>query len=406
LAENGLCRLRLGIVYTLRQSRGKNRKSGPLAAQIRVIGKKVIKSVVLPQTYLARDQSGILAGCFDQVFLLRPPDISQAQVDAEEGRPGVFKTLEASPNSEDIGFDPIHLKHLMHQWESWIASHRDSGALETMKAGTKPPQPDLETSRSIKHQIIGGVQPEKRPENQPPASPALVLKLAHLLDQQMGEMRSLATGIDSQHERMSELLGVNQDEEPTAEFQKAAPGLLGSLSLEMEDESLSTYRLQAWACLAPYEEIKNLTPLTFSPQAATLLLERANFILGGKPVRSSAGAQSLVWPPVSLSMAGTSLAREALRLQLPSQEESAGFKAALGKILYALGKAPLSSDLLKSMQEIGGDWLESGGPHKPAGCMSLMVFPGYGMAGLLNLMKGKSTEPENPHASCPLLVIW
>jgi hypothetical protein len=219
-------------------------------------------------------------------------------------------------------------------------------------------------------------------------------------------MRSLAIGIDSQQEQMSELLGVNQDEDPPVEFQKLAPGLLGSLSLEMEDESLTAYRLQAWACLAPYELVKDLTPLTLSPQAASLLLERANLVLGGKPVRSSAGALSLVWPPVSLSMAGTSLAREALRLRLPSQEESAGFKEALGKILYALGNAPLSSDLLESMQEIGGDWLESGGPHKPAGCMSLMVFPGYGMAGLLNLMKGKSMEPETPQASCPLLVIW
>jgi hypothetical protein len=366
----------------------------------------MIKGVILPQTYLARDQSWILAGCFDEVSLLRPPDISQAQVDVERGRPGVFKTLEASPNSEDIGFDPILLNNLMHQWESWIASHRDSGVLETMKAGTKPPPPDSETSRSIKQQIIGGAQPEQRPENQPPASPALVLKLAHLLEQQMGEMRSLAIGIDSQQELMSELLGVNQDEEPPAEFQKMAPGLLGSLSLEMEDEALTAYRLQAWACLAPFEEIRHLTPLTLSPQAATLLLERANFILGGKPVRSSAGAQSLVWPPVSLSMAGTTLAREALRLRLPSQEEFAGFKEALGKILYALGSTPLSSDLLKSMQEIGGDWLDSGGPGKPGGRLSLMVFPGYGLEGLLGLMKGQTMEPETLGSNCLLLVIW
>jgi hypothetical protein len=393
-------------MYTLRQSRGKNHKKGPFAAQLRFIGGKMIKSVVLPQTYLARDQSGILAACCDEVFLLRPPDISQAQMDVEGGRQGVFKTLEASQDSEDLDFDPVRLSFLMHQWESWIASHRDSGALETMKAGTKPPQPDLETSRSIKHQIIGGAQAEKRAENQPPASPALVLKLAHLLEQQMGEIRSLAIGIDSQQELMSELLGVNQDEEPTAEFQKMAPGLLGSLSLEMEDESLTAYRLQAWACLAPFEEIKNLAPLTFSPRAASLLLERANFILGGKPVRSSAGALSLVWPPVSLSMAGTYLAREALRLRLPSQEESAGFKEALGKILEALDQAPLSSGFLKSLQEIGGDWLESGGPQRSGGRMSLMVFPGYGMAGLLNLMKGQNMEPETPHASCPLLVIW
>jgi len=233
-----------------------------------------------------------------------------------------------------------------------------------------------------------------------------VLKLAHLLEQQMGEMRSLAIGIDSQQEHMSELLGVNQDEEVPAEFQKLAPGLLGSLSLEMEDESLTAYRLQAWACLAPFKQIKNLTPLTLSPQAASLLLERANLVLGGKPVRSSAGAQSLLWPPFSLSMAGTSLAREALRLRLPSQEESAGFKEALGKILEALGEAPLSSDLLKSMQEIGGPWLESGGPQRPGGRLSLMVFPGYGLAGLLNLMKGQTKEPETPDASCPLLVIW
>lgn len=393
-------------MYTLRQSRGENHKTGPFAAQIRVIGGKMIKSVVLPQTFLARDQSGILAACFDEVFLLRPPDISQAQMDAEDGRPGGVKTLEASPNSEDIGFDPVRLNHLMHQWESWIASHRDSGALGTLKAETKPPQPDLETTRSIKRQITGGAQPENRPENQPPASSALVLKLAHLLEQQMGEMRSLAIGIDSQQELMSELLGVNQDEEPPAEFQKLAPGLLGSLSLEMEDESLTAYRLQAWACLAPFEEIKNLAPLTFSPQAASLLLERANSILGGKPVRSSAGAQSLVWPPVSLSMAGTSLAREALRLRLPSQEESAGFKQALGKILYALGQAPLSSDLLKSMREIGGDWLESGGPHSPGGRLSLMVFPGYGLEGLLGLMKDQGMEPETPGSNCLLLVIW
>jgi hypothetical protein len=55
------------------------------------------------------------------------------------------------------------------------------------------------------------------------------------------------------------------------------------MGLEMEDESLADYRLLAWASLAPFEKIKDLTPLTLSPQVAMLLVERANLILGGKP---------------------------------------------------------------------------------------------------------------------------
>jgi hypothetical protein len=178
------------------------------------------------------------------------------------------------------------------------------------------------------------------------------------------------------------------------------------MGLEVEDESLASYRLHAWACLAPFEQIKDLAPLTLSPQAAVLLLERANTFLGGKPIRSAAGVQSLLWPPVSLSMAGTSLAREALRLRLPLPEEAPEFKKALDMMLAAIGESPMSADLLKSLQEIGGAWLESGGPQRPGGRMGLMVFPGYSMAGLVNLMKGQASEPEMPGASCPLWVLW
>ena len=226
------------------------------------------------------------------------------------------------------------------------------------------------------------------------------------MDKKVDEIRSLANSVDFQQEHMSQSLGLNQEEKPFAEFQKITPSLMGSMKLEMEDESLISYRLHAWACMVPFKKIKKLTPLTLSPQAAVLLLDRANIFLGGKPVRSAAGAQSLLWPPVSLSMAGTTLAREALRLRLPFPEEAVGFKKALGMMLEVLGQAPLSSKLLKSLQEIGSDWLESGGLKRPGGRLGLMVFPGYSMAGLLNLMKGQATEPENPGASCPLWVLW
>jgi hypothetical protein len=366
----------------------------------------MMKSVLLPQTYLARDQSEILARCFDEVYLLRPPDLSQEQGEMAGGRPELFKILEASQNNEDIGLTPGSLQDLMHRWEGWISSHGGAGDLETIKAGIKPHLPDLETTRAIMQQIIGGAQPKRRQEKPPNVSAGLLLKLAHLLEKQMGEVRSLTDGLDAQQEQMSELLGINQDGEPLAEFQKIDPSPMGPMGLEMEDESLADYRLRAWASLAPFEKIENLTPLTLSPQAALLLLERANLVLGGKPIRSAAGAQSLLWPPVSLSMAGTTLAREALRLRLPSPEETLDFKQALGLMQKSLAEAPLSPGLIKSMQDAGGDWLASGGPQRPGRRLALMVFPGYSLAGLLEFMKGRSAKPDNPGASCPLWVLW
>jgi hypothetical protein len=63
----------------------------------------MIKSVLLPQTYLARDMSETLAHCFDEVYLLRPPGLTQEQGEMTDGPPEVFKILEVSENSEDIG---------------------------------------------------------------------------------------------------------------------------------------------------------------------------------------------------------------------------------------------------------------------------------------------------------------
>jgi hypothetical protein len=364
------------------------------------------KSVLVPQTYLARDIPVTLARCFDEVYVLKPPDISFESEDAAEKLPDMFKTLEASSNDDDIGLDSSMLEELMHRWEIFISRQHDGGAIGEIKAGVRPRQPDMETTRKIMRQIIGGVQPESQPQSPPPASPALVLKLAHLMDQKAAESRSLAKSFDSQQEVLSAMLGPNQVDEPPADYQRSTPSLVGSMGLEVEDESLASYRLHAWACLAPFEQIKDLAPLTLSPQAAVLLLERANTFLGGKPIRSAAGVQSLLWPPVSLSMAGTSLAREALRLRLPLPEEAPEFKKALDMMLAAIGESPMSADLLKSLQEIGGAWLESGGPQRPGGRMGLMVFPGYSMAGLVNLMKGQASEPEMPGASCPLWVLW
>lgn len=364
------------------------------------------KTVLVPQTYLDRALSDTLAHCFDEVYLLKTPEISQEPENGERKLPAMFKTLEASYNGDDIGLEPGTLKGLMQRWEVYLASQRGDGDLETIKAGIKPQQPDMESTRAIVHQILGGPQPQRQPKKPPSASPALVLELAHQMDKKAADLRSALNRADAQQDRLAELLGQNQEGEPPAEFQKVAPSLVASMGLQMEDESLASYRLQAWASLAPLEKIKNLSPLTLSPQAAVLLLERANTFLGGKPIRSAAGVQSLLWPPVSLSMAGASLAREALRLRLPLSEEAPEFKRALSMMLETIGQAPMSVDLLKSLQEMGGPWLESGGLQRPGGRVGLMVFPGYSMAGLVNLMKGQASEPELPGASCPLWVLW
>jgi len=364
------------------------------------------KIVLVPQTYLAPDLTSILAHCFDEVYLLKSPDISEEAANGDRKLPEMFITIEASDNDDDIGLDSGTLKNLMHRWEVFITRQRGEGTLEEIKAGVRPRKPELETTRAIMSQIIGGAQPEKQTQKPPFASPALVLKLAHLMDQKAVELRSMAKSVDSQQELLSAILSPNQEDEPSAEFQRGTPSLVGSMGLEMEDEALASYRLKAWASLAPLEKIENLAPLTLSPQAAVLLLERANTFLGGKPVRSAAGVQSLLWPPVSLSMAGVTLAREALRLRLPLQDESLEFKKALDKMIEAIGQAPMSVDLMKSLQDIGGSWLEHGGAQKPGGRLGLMVFPGYSMAGLVNLMKGQASEPEMPGASCPLWVLW
>ncbi len=366
----------------------------------------MIKSVLLPQTYLARDQSEILARCFDEVHLLRSPDLTEEQRGISGSQPEVFKTLEASEKSEDIGSAPGALQDLMHRWEGWMSRHGGAGDLDTIKAGIKAPQPDLETTRAIMQQIIGGVQPARRSDKLPTVSAKLVLKLAHLLEKQIGEVRSMINSLDAQQQHMSELLGINQDGEPPTEYQKIDPNPMGPVGLEMEDESLAAYLLQAWASLAPFEEIKNLMPLTLSPQAALLLLERVNLKLGGKPVRSAAGAQSLLWPPISLSMAGTTLAREVLRLRLPGPTEAVEFKQTLGEMLEALNNEPLSMELIKFMQYTGGVWLASGGAQQPGSRLALMAFPGYSLAGLLEFMKGRSATPDSLGTSCPFWVLW
>jgi hypothetical protein len=366
----------------------------------------MIESVLLPQTYLARGQSEILACWFDDVHLLRPPDLSQEQGEMTDVPPEVFKILEVSQNSEDIGLPPASLQNLMYRWEGWISSHGGTGDLDTIKAGIKPHQPDLETTRAIMQQIIGGAQPARQPERPPSVSPGLVLKLAHLLEKQMGEVRSLTNSLATQQVHMAELLEMYQDEDSPAEFEKIDPNPTGPMGLVMEDESLADYRLKAWASLAPFEKKKNLTSLTLSPQAALLLLERANFILGGKPVGSADGAQSLLWAPVSLSMAGTTLAREMLRMRLPGPTEADEFKQALGEMLEALKNEPLSMELIKFMQYTGDIWLVSGGAQQPGSRLALMAFPGYSLAGLLEVMKGRSAKPDSPGTSCPLWVLW
>lgn len=364
------------------------------------------KIVLIPQTYLAHDMSVTLAHCFDEVHVLRPPDISPESMSGEGKLPDMFKILDVSGNDGDIGLQTGMLQDLMHRWNEFIASQRGSGNLESIKAGVRPQQPDQETTRAIKHRVIGGAQAERQPQKPPSASPALLLKLAHLMDQEAADLRSIASSIDSKQEQLTHLFGQNPGGEQPPEFQMVHPTLIGSMGLEMEDETLASYRLKAWVCLAPFEKIKDLTPMTSSPQAAVLLLERANTFLGGKPIRSAAGVQSLLWPPVSLSTAGASLAREALRLRLPLPEETSEFKKALDLMLKSIGEAPLSADLLKDLQEIGGAWLEHGGSQKTGGRIGLMAFPGYSMAGLLKLMKGQATEPEAPGASCPLWVLW
>ncbi len=364
------------------------------------------KIVLIPQTYLARDISVTLSHCFEEVHVLRPPDISPESMSGEGKLPDMFKILEVSGNDGNFGLQAGMLQDLMHRWDEFIASQRGSGNLETIKAGVRPQQPDQETTRAIMHRIVGGAQAEGKQQEPPSASPALLLKLAHFMDHEAADLRSIAGSIDSKQEQLTHLFGQNPDGEQPPEFQMVHPTLVGSMGLEMEDEALASYRLKAWVSLAPFEKIKTLTPLTLSPRAAVLLLERANIFLGGKPIRSAAGVQSLLWPPVSLSTAGSSLAREALRLRLPLPEETPEFKKALGLLVEAIGEAPLSTDLLKHLQEIGGAWLEHGGSQKTGGRMGLMAFPGYSMAGLLKLMKGQATEPEAPGSSCPLWVLW
>ena len=366
----------------------------------------MIKCFLFPQTYLARDVSESLACCFDEVYLLRPPGLPEDQVDISGRRLEALKFLEPSQKSEDIDLDPAKLKNAMQQWENWIGRHKGSGRLEVLKTGVTPPPPDRESTRAIMNQLRSGPPPEKKRDDPPSASPGLVLKLAHLMGKQEEELRSLAEGIDAKQEHMSELLGGYQDQAPPTQFQKIAPGLLGSMSLEMEDETLTDYRLKAWASLAPFESIEDLTPLTLSPQAASLLLERANLVIEGRPARSAAARRNLFWPPATPSNSDINMAREALRLRLPGPEEAAGFKEALVMMLKALGKAPLSSDLLGSLQEIGRAWLKPDGPSKPGECLVLLVFPGFSLTGLLHLMKGQSGNPENTGASCPLWVLW
>lgn len=363
----------------------------------------MVKSIIFPQTFLTRDISETLAFCFNEVYLLRLADLF-GDVDDSPGRlPEMFRFLEATQTGGDLGPAPVNLQNLMNQWQAWVADHRGSGEVEIMKAGVKPPPPDRETSRALMNQIRSGRIDDDRMEKQPSAPPALVLNLAHLLDKQESEIsRSLAAADESQEKQMSELLGVDRDETIPAGSRVTDQHPLYPANRVMEPEAMIVHRLKAWAELAPRDGLDGLIPSTLSPQVAGLLMDRANLIRDGA---SPDGRMDFRQTPMPRPNKDAGPAREVLKLRLPGPGEGDRFRDTLTMMFKALGNGPLSSGLVKSIQEIGRDWAKLDNPEAASGCLSLVVFPGYSWSGLLDLMQNQPSRPDQGGIAYPLLVI-
>lgn len=397
-------------------------------------------ALIFPHTALLRSMLGELFLFFEPLETLEPAGLGPADDWPALTAAGVTKVLAPAEPP-----DPAAVKRmqaLVRQWEQWVAQSKGSGRLEAMKAGINLPTDDPEGLGAIRQGVREYGKQVEQDEPLPPEVRAdLMLHLAHAQDRDAADLEGLLGSVADTEKILGSSMGLDAGDSEPAGFEGALKNL-SPVSYSMDQARDIAPRLAAWASLAGRVDLGPGWLATSSPEAAWLLMDRANQRFG-KPADccSPAGAVRIEWPPPKADGEGPQ-AVEAARLDLP---DLGGLKAeqvlelkqrldadnglhALRRelvfLLNFLADSKWDVHIYKEAREWGQrisgqlfDLLESRGiSAAPSGRrLSLIAFPGLDRRQVISLMTKAQAEDippasawpiQWPAGAWPLVVVW
>lgn len=403
--------------------------------------------MLFPGTMLRPLAASSLLPWFGPLLLLRPPSL-EPEPESPLGAAGLLRQVAPGSGAEAAGGKAGELAGLLKQWEQYVREQMGSASLAALKVGVKPPPPP-ETVRGL----IGDIKEFGRPKEGQPAPPPevtadLFLHVAHIHDRQAVEMDGMLGQVEEKQKRLSEVMGLNQEDATPADYEEAFQDRLPPLDYDLDDQKHLERRLAAWAVLAGGlgAEAADAWLATADLPAVQVLMERHNnrFLSLGRDFRSPAGVTMPGPGAGAPPPADSPLAQEAARMVLPdlsgldqqglldlraklmAQDEGQGLselQQGVNGLLAKLSKEKWSAELRGEVAAQARDLAEKAralaarvGVDGPGRGKSILVFPGLSRSDLLALMRSKDggaplPAPENwpqdwPAGSCPLVAAW
>ncbi len=404
--------------------------------------------IQFPGTILRPSTAGALIPWFGPLLLLRPPSL-EPEPESALSAAGLLRQIAPQAGAEAAGGKAGELAALLKQWEQWVRDHVGSADLAALKAGVKPPPPP-ETVRGLMSDIKQFGKPEDgQPAPPPEVTADLFLHVAHIRDREALEIDGMLGKVDEGQERLSESIGINQEDAAPADYKEAFMERMPPLEYDLDDQKHPERRLASWAVLAQSlgPEAADAWLATANLPAIQVLMERHNNRLSslGIDFRSPAGATMPGLGVGAPPPADSPLAQEAARLVLPdlsgldqeglvelraklmAQDEGHGLtelQQGVAGLLAKLSREKWSSDLRDEVSAQARELAEKAtvlaaqvGVDGPGRGISILVFPGLSRQDLLALMRsgdaGASPLPapeawpqDWPAGSCPVVVPW
>lgn len=403
--------------------------------------------MLFPGTMLRPSSATSLIPWFGPLLLLRPPSL-EPEPQSPLTDAGLLRQVAPAAGAEEAGGKAGELAGLLKQWEQWVRDHAGSADLAALKVGVKPPPPP-ETVRGLMGDIKEFGQPkEGQPAPPPEVTADLFLHVAHVHDRQAVEMDGMLDQVEEGQKRLSEVMGLNQEDATPADYEQAFQDRLPPLEYDLDDQKHLERRLAAWAVLAGGlgAEAADAWLATANLPALQMLMERHNnrFLSLGQDFRSPAGAVMPGPGAGAPAPADSPLAQEAARLVLPdlsgldqqglvdlraklmAQDEGHGLKElqqGVAGLLAKLSKEKWSADLRDEVAAQARELAEKAtalaaraGVEGPGRGISILVFPGLSRADMMALMRsedggGPLPAPGNwpqdwPAGSCPVVAAW
>jgi hypothetical protein len=401
-----------------------------------------------PGTILRPSTASALIPWFGPLMLLRPPSL-EPEAESALSEAGLVRQIAPGAGAEAAGGKAGELAKLLKQWEQWVRDQMGSSTLAALKAGVKQPPPP-ETVRGLMNDIKDINQPkEGQPAPPPEVTADLFLHVAHIRDREALEMDGMLDKVDKGQERLSQSIGLNQEDATPADYTEAFLERLPPLEYDLDDQTHLERRLNAWALLAGGlgAEAVDAWLATSNLPALQILMERHNSRISslGKDFKSPVGATMPgpgvgAPPPIDSPMA-----QEAARLVLPDlsgldepglvalrdnlktgddanglNEIQQGVSGLLGKLSREKWSADLHDQVSMQARELAEKataLAAKAGVDQAGRGISILVFPGLSRGDLLALMRSTDASamplpalekwPQDwPAGSCPVVVPW